>query len=118
MEEGIKKQTPDMTLLQVPEGWKQGRGAVLLLKTLPLLVFQLFWNSGNVPPTPGLQGQALPLGLSHDPLDMIRFGVSWEVKCTPPQGQGISEAESFGLLLISSSFWNITSSCFQPEPWF
>lgn len=66
-EEGIKKQTPDMTLLQVPEGWKQGRGAVLLLKTLPLLVFQLFGNSGNDPPTPGLQGQALPLGLSHDP---------------------------------------------------
>lgn len=90
-----------MTGLQVPEGWRQGRGAVLLLKVSPFLVSQRSWNSSNVPPTQDLQSQALPLGLIQDPLGMIRFGEAWGVKWTPPQGRGLSEAESLAFLFIS-----------------
>ena len=71
---------------------RDGGGAVLLLKTSPILVSQLFWNSNNVPPIQGLRSQALPLGLLQDPLDKMRFGEAQEVKWTPPQGRGFSES--------------------------
>ena len=58
-----------------------------MLKTSPILVSQLFWNSNNV-----LRSQALPLGLLQDPLDKMRFGEAQEVKWTPPQGRGFSES--------------------------
>lgn len=78
-----------------------------MLKTSPILVSQLFWNSNNVPPIQGLRSQALPLGLLQDPLDKMRFGEAQEVKWTPPQGRDFQKAESLAFLL--SSFWNITS---------
>lgn len=88
---------------------------MVLLKTSLILVSWHSCNSSTSPPTQGLQGQALPLGLLQDPLDMIRFGKAWEVKWTPPQGRGLSEAESLAFLL--SSFWNITSLYSQnPTP--
>lgn len=88
-EEEIKKQTLAMSYFRFQ---RDGGGAVLLLKTSPILVSQLFWNSNNVPPIQGLRSQALPLGLLQDPLDKMRFGEAQEVKWTPPQGRGFSES--------------------------
>lgn len=89
-EEEIKKQTLAMSYFRFQRDG--GGGAVLLLKTSPILVSQLFWNSNNVPPIQGLRSQALPLGLLQDPLDKMRFGEAQEVKWTPPQGRGFSES--------------------------
>lgn len=47
-EEEIKKQTLAMSYFRFQRDG--GGGAVLLLKTSPILVSQLFWNSNNVPP--------------------------------------------------------------------
>lgn len=63
-----------------------GKGGCAVAQDSLILVSQQSWRPSTVPPTQGPQGQALPLGLLQDPLDMIRFGEAREVKWTPPQG--------------------------------